>query len=370
MATQPQIQTPPRKIIDDFVDSLPKYIRCTSDFEAGLKKPTLKSTALADDYIQFNESNCVAWLVFDIDRGWQSANAWNAANVAEPNFIIQNPASGNCHYFYKLKTPVYLKTSDDSNVRAAPEDYLNAIKIALTTALAADENYTHVLCKNPLSAKWRVIECHNSAFDLVNLTKGVTLKSKFDAYLKRHKKQIERRFAQNDPRYVQGRNCALFDDLRQYAYSFVKGHKASSGTFESFHANLFEYAQNLNKQFSTPLPFSEIKSTVKSVAKWTWHKFTGNVETCNRGIMGFGQTRRENPELAALSAEEIKNRQQASAKRTHEIKRATTEEKIKTAIKALIAAKEALNNSAIARKSGLHRDTIIAFSKAFDGCRN
>jgi hypothetical protein len=86
--------------------------------------------------------------------------------------------------------------------------------------------------------------------------------------------------------------------------------------------------------------------------------------------MGFGQTRRENPELAALSAEEIKNRQQASAKRTHEIKRATTEEKIKTAIKALIAAKEALNNSAIARKSGLHRDTIIAFSKAFDGCRN
>jgi hypothetical protein len=240
----------------------------------------------------------------------------------------------------------------------------------MTTALSADENYTHLICKNPLSAKWRVLECHNTAFDLFDLAKHLTLKSKFDTFLKRHKKKIERRFAQNDPRYVQGRNCALFDDLRLYAYSFVKGHKASRGTFDSFLANLFEYAQNLNAQFPSPLPFSEIKSTVKSVAKWTWNKFTGNVETCNRGVMGFGQTRRENPELAALSLEEIKNRQRQAATRTQEIKRATTEQKIKEAINALIAAKEVLNNSSIARKAGLERKTVVVFSKAFEGCVN
>jgi hypothetical protein len=369
MAAQPQNQATPRKIIDDFVSSLPQYIRATSDFSTGLKKSALKNTALKDDYIQFNESNCVAWIVFDIDRGWRSANAWHDASVAGPNFIIQNPASGNCHYFYKLKTPVYLKTSD-SKVRTAPEDYLNAIKIALTTALAADENYTHLICKNPLSTKWRVLECHSTAFELFELSKNLILRSKFDTFLKRRKKQIERRFAQNDPHYVQGRNCALFDDLRQYAYSFVKGHKASRGTFDSFYDHLFEYAKNLNAQFSIALPFSEIKSTVKSVAKWTWNKFTGNVETCKRGIMGFGQTRRENPELVALSPEEIKKRQRASANRSQKIKRATTEEKIKSAIKALIEAKEELNNSAIARKAELTRKSVIAFSKVFDGCVN
>jgi hypothetical protein len=116
MAAQPQNQATPRKIIDDFVSSLPQYIRSTSDFSTGLKQSALKNIALKDDYIQFNESNCVAWIVFDIDRGWRSVNAWHDASVAEPNFIIQNPASGNCHYFYKLKTPVYLKTSDESNV--------------------------------------------------------------------------------------------------------------------------------------------------------------------------------------------------------------------------------------------------------------
>jgi hypothetical protein len=83
--------------------------------------------------------------------------------------------------------------------------------------------------------------------------------------------------------------------------------------------------------------------------------------------MKFGQTRRENPELAALSLEEIKSRQKQAAARTHEIKRATTEGKIKAAIN---AEKETLNNSSIAKKAGLHRQTVIGFSKLFAGCRN
>ena len=237
----------------------------------------------------------------------------------------------------------------------------------MTSALNADDCYTHLICKNPLSAKWRVLECHTASFELFDLAKHLTLKSKFDTFLKKRKKLIERRFAQNDPHYVQGRNCSLFDDLRMYAYSIVKGHKAQNGTFDSFHAKLFEYASDVNKQFSSPLPVSEIKSTVKSVSRWTWNKFTGNVQTCNRVAMGFGQTRRENPELPALSNEEIKNRQRAAAIRTQEIKRATTEQKIKLAINALIQAKDEVNNTTIAIKAGLHRHTVIFFSKCFGG---
>jgi hypothetical protein len=360
MATQPQNQATPRKIIDDFVSSLPKYIRCTSDFNTGLWKPALKSSALTHDYIQFNEANCIEWLVFDIDNGWKSALAWDFAGVCEPNFILQNPVSGNCHYFYRLITPVYLKTDEDSQVRSAPEDYLNAIKVAMTSALNADENYTHLICKNPLSAKWRVLECHHSAFELSELAKHLTLKSKLDTFLAKRKKLIERRFARNDPRYVQGRNCALFDDLRLYAYSFVNTHKASNGRFDSFQAELFDYANDLNQQFSPPLPNSEIKSTVKSVAKWTWNKFTGSGK---RGVMGFGDNRFTNPDIERLSIEEVKRRQRASAQRTNAIRKSTTEEKINAAIAELKASAAKINNSSIAKKAGLVRQTVIAFFK-------
>jgi Replicase family/Primase C terminal 1 (PriCT-1) len=364
MATQQQKHAIPRKIIDDFVSSLPKYIRCTSDFNTGLWKPTLKSTALTHDYIQFNEANCIEWLVFDIDKGWESALAWDFAGICEPNFILQNPVSGNCHYFYRLITPVYLKTGEDSQVRSAPEDYLNAIKVAMTTALGADTNYTHQICKNPLSAKWRVLECHTSAFELSELAKHLTLKSKLDTFLAKRKKLIERRFARNDPRYVQGRNCALFDDLRLYAYSFVNTHKASNGRFDSFQAELFDYANDLNQQFSPALPISEIKSTVKSVAKWTWKYFTGSG---NRGVMGFGDNRFTNPAIERLSTEEMKRRQRASAERTNAIRKSTTEEKINAAIDELKVAGAKINNCSIAKKAGVVRQTVMAFFKRFGG---
>ena len=353
---------PQRQIISDFVASLPAYIRCTSDFEQGLKKPTLKVNALKHNYIQFNETNCIQWLVFDIDNGWESVMAWHDNDQPEPNFIIQNPKSGNCHFFYKLACPVYLKVSDDSKVSDKAESYLDAIRTAMTSALKADANFTHQITKNPLSEKWRVIECHNSAFELSELAGNLTLKSKFQTF------QIKKQFAKNDARFIAvGRNCTLFDDLRAYAYQAVKAFKNKS-TFESFHAELLSYARDLNNRFSTELPLKEVMHTVKSVARWVWDKFTRTGETCKRGVMGFAESKRLNPELERLSSEEIKARQAAAAVRTNVIKKANTEEKIKTAIAGLITAKEAVNNSAIARQAGLCRRAVVAFSKAVGGC--
>lgn len=70
-----------------------------------------------------------------------------------------------------------------------------------------------------------------------------------------------------------GRNCALFDDLRQQAYRKVLEFKRNGVPRSGFEAWIRTQANAVNGQFAAPLPLSETRATARSIAKWVWERF-------------------------------------------------------------------------------------------------
>jgi hypothetical protein len=73
-----------------------------------------------------------------------------------------------------------------------------------------------------------------------------------------------------------GRNVELFDRLRFWAYKWLGDYKAS-GDFERWGRAVLSQCEKYN-DFAQTLPRSEVVATAKSVAKWTWQKYTGRMD--------------------------------------------------------------------------------------------
>ena len=68
--------------------------------------------------------------------------------------------------------------------------------------------------------------------------------------------------------YGLGRNCTLFDNVRHWAYSAIREHRGN--TWEQWYHSVLKQAQSVNMMFFEPLPYSEVKATAKSIAKFCW----------------------------------------------------------------------------------------------------
>uniref|UniRef100_UPI001555E025 primase C-terminal domain-containing protein n=1 Tax=Halomonas hibernica TaxID=2591147 RepID=UPI001555E025 len=78
------------------------------------------------------------------------------------------------------------------------------------------------------------------------------------------------------PDYGLGRNCTLFEKLRQWAYKAIRqGWPDADRWYEAVLTRARAY-----NDFDAPLPDSEVKATARSVAKWTH---------CNLSSSGFSQ---------------------------------------------------------------------------------
>ena len=80
-----------RAMRERFVETTPKWMRCSDklDFGSSLEK---KSAALNCKYVKPNSDNRIAWQIFDLDFPG-AADKFDDANVAVPNFIVENPSS-------------------------------------------------------------------------------------------------------------------------------------------------------------------------------------------------------------------------------------------------------------------------------------
>ena len=96
------------------------------------------------------------------------------------------------------------------------------------------------------------------------------------------------------------------------------------------------------------LTASQVKATVKSVARWTWDRYTGGSQ-CHRGVMNL------DPSLP------LKDRQQLAARRTHKARNRASESKIRAACKSLLEKGAKLTLAAIASGSGLARQTVAKY---------
>jgi len=337
--------------LSDFRVNLADKFYCSLD----LSRLIVRKNANAANYpyIQHNHANKINWLVFDVDRGSESALSYQEADLPDPNIIVKNPQNSNCHLFYRLKQPVWTHAAAGTKA----QNYYKAIKNGLTKQIGADDNYCGLICKNPLHGQWQTTEIHSGQFELV--TFGDCLKSTWKSQAVTMRKESE---AANE---VFGRNCSVFESLRFYAYDNVSSYKQLADNvgiraYEMWLNTLIDAAVGFNSHFNESLPYSEIRTIAKSVAKWTWSNYNPS-ERKRRGIMGFGETRHNfNFNVPMLDKDEIKRRQSLSAELTNKHRKENTELMIKQAIERLNANGEKVTKAAVAKATGLARSKIIA----------
>ena len=236
----------------------PRKPYCTNDVASGLRIRPLKQ-AVTMTHIQCNRPHQCAWIVFDIDRPG-AENSWRAAGMLEPTWIAVNEQNGHAHVAYGLRVPVLVS---GLGARDAPMRYLASVESMMSDKLTADLGYAGKITKNPAHADWRVLRGPRMTYDLSELAANLPGIEKY----RPKRKEIEQ--------VGVGRNVALFDKLRHWAYSAIRqfwggGLKGWNGWLSMCNSRALVY----NADFCTPLGGKEVWHLARSVAKWTWQHTT------------------------------------------------------------------------------------------------
>jgi hypothetical protein len=233
----------------DFYEKLPHKPYCSDDLGHGvIIRP--KKTAIQKPYIQYNPPCLITSLVFDIDRS-DAYFAWSDADLPTPTWIAKNPKNCHAHIGYMLAMPVCTTHRARQNVI----EYLAKIEQAYSLALGADRGYSGLITKNPCHGAWENHIFGVEPYELNYLADFVELQE-----LKTDLKEVS----------GLGRNCMMFDTVRKWAYKAIREHRGS--TFDVWLGEVLKMAINANGAFIEPLPYSEVKATAKSIARYCWKK--------------------------------------------------------------------------------------------------
>lgn len=323
----------PGSALNRILQEAPYYPRCSDNKTATLQRP--REYAVRYPYMQMNRRGFVSWLIFDLDhrRAW----AWQDAGLPEPNIIVQNRSNGHSQLYYAI-TPV----CTTENARSGPIAYMKAIYEAMAAKLDADTAYhSGPVAKTPGHPWWKTSELHSAVYELGDLAEHVEL-------------MPPRPFGKtaNLDDISHSRHELLFEFVRQYAYAIVNRER-EDGNFSTFTRLVEAFAHNRNSfqkmGFESDLPLSSIRATVKSITRWTWTHYTGSTR-CHRGVM---QLDKDLP---------ITVRQQLSAQRTHDVRRKSTEGKIRACCQALRKRGAALTQAAVALLAKVSRQTVAKYS--------
>jgi hypothetical protein len=314
------------------LEEAPYLSRCSDDKTATRIRP--RNYAIRYPYMQINRPGFVSWLIFDLDHN--QALKWETAGLPAPNLIVRNRQNGHCHYYYAIP-PVCTTEA----ARPKPIAYMKAVYEAFAARLEADMNFhSGPVAKTPGHRWWDTLELHSHVYELGELADYVDLAA-----------PTPWRKSVNLDDASHSRHCLMFEQLRHYAYSIVNRERGQ-GSFESFTRLLEAYAYNHNSfgkfGFTENLPLSSLRATVKSVARWTWERYTGSGR-CHRGVMQL------DPDLA------LEERQRLAAGRTHGIRQKATESKIRAACRQLWIKGQKISQASVGRLAGLARQTVANY---------
>ena len=291
---------------------------CSDDLSRGLTVRSLWD-AIKKPYIQANPPHLRVWSLFDIDRP-SAATAWEDAGLPPPAWTTVNKENGHAHMAYGLTAPVLLEAAD---ARRAPMRYLCAVEAAMRAALQSDQDYSGLITKNPAHPLWHTLRGPRTTYDLGELAEYLDLPKHMP---KRKPEEIGL-----------GRNVALFDWLRHYAYRNIRRFKETKGCISNWRLELDLRALERNGEFASPLCPQEVGHIAKSVAKWTWVKF--DIEASDKRFKAIQAHRGRASGAARLAASEDKR---ASARLMHA---------------------QGMSNSEIARVLDVKRPTLISWLK-------
>lgn len=232
----------------------PRRPYCTNDLAEGLRIRRL-SSAIKRPYIQANPPHLRVWSIFDVDRPG-GAIAWEDAGLPPPSWAAANRENGHAHLVWGLSAPVLV---DVLHAREAPLRYLCAVESAFRERLQADSGYAGLITKNPAHPLWRTLRGPKLAFELGEMAEWVDL---------------PRHLPKRKPEEIGlGRNVAVFDWLRHYAYRHIRHYKGDVRNFVLWQSHLNNKALERNGDFQRPLDGREVWHIAKSVSKWVWHRF-------------------------------------------------------------------------------------------------
>ena len=239
----------------DFFKKLPYKPFCSFG-KGGKTLIRSKKHAIQYPLIQVNHVHTVQYLIFDIDAPDAYLHFFDE-NLPVPTWIAKNKKNGHCHVCYELKTPV-CKTA---NAKLEPLRYLASVEYTYAKKLGADLRYSGLLTKNPVDRDWEVTLLNPRPFELGELADYVDLETK--------PKKTE-----NEKNEVSGlgRNCMMFDVVRKWAYKAIRA--CLKGGYDSWYQKVLNMSLSANSAFLDPLPYSEVKATAKSIAKWVWRNHT------------------------------------------------------------------------------------------------
>ena len=194
-----------------------------------------------------NSANAYAAVVIDIDRPDKLNDIIYAGSSFQPNWVVFNHKNGHAHAAYTLQKPV-LKYSKAS---PKPLQYLADIEKKMIQALDGDPGYTAHLARNPITK-----DCFGT--ETLWLRREPWLLDELNDAVLRHLPAGWKPSKLNElPAGSVGRNFDLFHSLMQWA-----GRKCNR------YEDVMTQAQLVNSEFCTPLPFNEVVSTAKSVARY------------------------------------------------------------------------------------------------------
>lgn len=324
---------------------LSPYTRCSDNKTACLNLP--RASAISKPYIRANRQNQVSWLIFDIDVIDQSESKdladghrqqiefpWERANLPEPNLTVINRSDQRMHIWYAIETVCVSQNGSKKAIR-----YMKAVYDAMSLALNSDSNYhaTSAITKTPHHPNFRTLEIHTHEYSLGELADYVAL-------------QDNRQFPSKLPNLDEvkhSRHCTLFERLRFFAYQNVQQYR-QSGSLRTFTRLLERQAKEFNVFFE-PLTEASLRSTVKSIANWTWRFYSGHHDGKNRGVMDL------DPSLE-LSRRQAKGAQRTNAERVRKAKSA-----VAFALKQLSSSNKRITATAVAKLAKCARQTASKY---------
>lgn len=257
---------------------IPRKPYCSDDLQFGLKIQ-LQNKALTKRYLQINNPAVQHSLIFDIDIDNCFYN-WEKNNAPPPNIIIKNKQNGRCHYIYQLSKGIYKNRF--ASLKATK--YASAVESGLCLKLEGDLQYVGLVAKNPFNEHWQTEIVEDELYTLDFLADFVDLT-----------KPKERQ-----ENWGLGRNCNLFDDLRQLAYKKALIAMRDNKTLDDFINYLYIQAVNINNACNSNnlLVHSELKAIARSVGKFCYKNFS--LEYSNAKFSKL-QTYRSNKQKAVIS---------------------------------------------------------------------
>lgn len=235
---------------------LPQVPFATDDLLDGIWRVE-RNRALGMKYIQANGSRLANTLTVDIDHSDAELRAMSCS--AQPNIIATNPQNGHAHAMWMIQEPV--TTTDMGSYRALK--YLTSVTEGLRRAVDGDVGFAGLMTRNPTHSAWQTVWFNPDLWELRGL------EMKLGGCMP--PKGWRRRSDSPDISGL-GRNCALFDEARQWSYRAAKHYRGDRRGLEmAIQARVDE----LNTAFPVPLPQMEARTIAKSIHKWIVKRFAG-----------------------------------------------------------------------------------------------